>query len=335
MEIREERQASPVADPVSALVAVTIPIINGVLHSIGSEYLDKYDGDRTAVPLKMVGKLRSEGDGDVGVAFEYAIHDAVLSGVDVVVERIADALKECRIREGDPASILFAREKQGSKQLISTEIDLITDESRVLSGRRGQPVKLKKYLNQLSAAFTRPATGPYLPQSIRGLWKADLFLGSPEPDRWVGTSVKINPTQLKAAPGLRIAVIPSRSGRSDAIRHDESKRLVICPIPHDESFMQIFYAGLRVVQALCFTNFKMPREVLLESPIEREVARIYVQRRQHPALEVTEAVRVFAQPHLLQRTNEEAVSTASLGTRPPSTGTIVSPFPMQTRLFDP
>lgn len=333
MEIREERQAAPVADPVSALVAVTIPIINGVLYSIGSEYLDAYNGDRTAVPLKMVGKLRSEGDGDVGIAFEYAIHDAVLNGVGFVVERIADALKACRIKEGDPASILFAIEKQGSKQLISTELDLITDESRVLSGRRGQPVKLRKHFNQLASAFSRATTRPNLPQSIRGLWKADLFLGSPGPDRWVGTSVKINPSDLRAAAGLRIAVVPSRSGRADAIRYDEAKNLVICPIPHDESFMQIFYAGWRVVQALCSTNFELPREVVLESPIEREVARIYAERREHPAVDVIDAVRIFGQPHLLDTTTE-AVATASLGPRAPGTGMVISPFPMQTSLFE-
>jgi hypothetical protein len=333
VEIREERQASPVGDPVSALTAVTRPIISGVLHSIGLEYLDSYEGDRTAVPLKMVGKLRTQGDGDVGIAFEYAIHDAILTGDSVVTERVSEALKKCRIREGDPASILFAIEKQGSKQLISTELDLITNESRVLSGKRGQPVKLRKYLNQLAAAFRRPTTRPNLPQSINGLWKADLFLGSPEPDRWVGTSVKINPTDLRAAAGLRIAIIPTRAGRADAIRFDEAKNLVVCPIPHDESFMQIFYSGVRVVQALCSTNFKMPREVVLESPIEREVARIYVERRERPTSEVLDAVGLFAQPHLLETVTEN-VGTTSIGVPvTPGTGTVVGPFPMQTELF--
>ena len=42
MEIREEVQANPVADEVAALVAVTRPILNGVLVSIGGEYLDPW-----------------------------------------------------------------------------------------------------------------------------------------------------------------------------------------------------------------------------------------------------------------------------------------------------
>ncbi len=166
-------------DPVSALLAVTRPIINGVAHSIGGEYLDAYDRGRTAVPLRMIGRLRKEGDGDIGIAFEYAIHEAVQRENAIVLERVTDALKFCNIKNGDPASIRFAIEKQGSKQLISTDLDLITDNSRALSGKQGQPVKLKKYLNQLAAAFRRPKTGPNLPQSIKGRWKADLFLGSP------------------------------------------------------------------------------------------------------------------------------------------------------------
>lgn len=139
MEIREERQASPVADEVSALVAVTRPIVAGVLQSIGAEYLEAFNNDRAAVPLKLLGRLRKQGDGDCGVAFEYAVHDAVHTGQAAVSERVVDALKMCRIN-GDPASILFAIEKQGAKQLVSTELALVTNNSRVLSGKQGQPV---------------------------------------------------------------------------------------------------------------------------------------------------------------------------------------------------
>ncbi len=216
MEIREERQASPVADAVGALIAVSRPILAGVLHSIGAEYFEAYDGDRGRVPLKMLGRLRSEGDGDCGIAFEYAIHEAIQAQNPAVCNRVADALRLVRISQGNPASILFAIEKQGAKQLISTDSDLITGDSRVLSGKRGQPVKLKKQLNVLAAAFRRPSTRPNLPQSIRGLWKADLFLGSPLPDHWVGTTVKINARALEAAPGLRVAIIPTQSGKSDS-----------------------------------------------------------------------------------------------------------------------
>jgi hypothetical protein len=331
VEIREERQASPVAEIVSALVAVTRPIIGGVLYSIGAEYLDAYDGDRSQVQLKSLGRLRKEGDGDVGIAFEYAIHDAVLTHNAVIGERVTDALKLCRISKGDPASILFAIEKQGAKQLISTELGLITDNSRVLSGKQGQPVKLRKYLNQLAAAFRRPTTRLNLPQSIRGLWKADLFLGSHEPDHWVGTTVKINPAHLEAGPGLRVAIIPTQAGRSDAIRKDDAKNLVICPVPHDASFMQVFYEGWRIVQALCATDFKLPKEVDLPSPLHREVARIYVERRNFPVVQVLDATAKFGQPHLLETTTASVASTPFQADVPVGTSTVLGPFPMQTQ----
>lgn len=327
MEIREERQASPVADVVSALVAVTRPIINGVLQSIGAEYVEGYSSDRSSIPLKMLGRLRKQGDGDCGVAFEYAVHDAVYSGQATVTQRVTDALKLCRIN-GDPASVLFAIEKQGAKQLISTELSLVTDNSRVLSGKQGQPVKLRKHLNTLAAAFRRPTTRLNLPQSIRGLWKADLFLGSPGPDHWVGTTVKINPQHLESAPGLRIAIVPTQSGKSDNIRRDESKNLVICPVPHDGSFMQVFYEGWRIVQALCETDFKMPREVDLPNPVHREVARIFVERRDFQVGEVLEATAKFGQPHLLD-TKTDLVSSAPFSSDiAPSTGTVISPYPL-------
>jgi hypothetical protein len=298
------------------------------LQSIAAEYLDAYDGERTAIPLKMLGKLRAQGDGDTGIAFEYAIHDAIRNENTTVVERVAEALDKCRIRDGDPKSILFAIEKQGAKQLIDTDLDLITGDSRVLSGKQGQPAKLSKHMNQLAAAFRRPTTRLNLPQSIRGLWKADLFLGSQTPDHWVGTSVKYNAVRLEAAPGLRIAIVPTQAGRSDSIRHDEQKNLVICPVPHDASFMQTFHEGWRIVQALCESDFKMPKDVDLPTPLQREAARVLVERREFPVLEVIEATKKFAQPHLLETTTESVATTAMQSTVAPDTHTIVGPFPL-------
>ena len=243
-----------------------------------------------------------------------------------MAERIADALAQCRIG-GDPASILFAVEKAGAKQLISTELELITDNSRILSGNVGQPAKLKRHLNTIAAAFRRAHVRNDLPQSIRGLWKADLFLGSPGPDHWVGTSVKVNPTHLEGAAGLRVGIIPTQAGRSDAIRKDDHRNLILCPLPHDYSFTQVFYEGLRIVQALCATDFAMPSEVLLPTPAHREVARMWAERRDASVMDVVEAVRVFAQPELLVTQDELVPSVSFATTAAPDTLTVISPFP--------
>lgn len=327
MEIREEHQQNPVADEVSALIAVTRPIIAGVLQSISSEMIDAAGHNRDDLPLKLLGRLRKQGDGDCGIAFEYAIHEAIMAREPVATDRVAEALKLCRITYGEPASILFAIEKAGAQQLISTEIGLITDNSRCLSGKRGQPVKLRNHLTALAAAFRRPNARLNLPQSIRGLWKADLFLGSTAPDHWVGTTVKINPTQLEAASGLRVAIIPSFAGRSDAIQLDAQKNLVLCPMPHDGSFMQIFYEGWRVIQALCETDFRMPREVDIPNPMHREVARVYTERRTFPVRDVLDATKKFAQPELLTTTDETVASVSYRGRVEPGTDTVISPTP--------
>jgi hypothetical protein len=329
MQLREERQASPVEDPVGALVAVARPILVSILGSIGADFMSDYE-DRGAMALRELGRRRKEGDGDTGIAFEYAIHDAVRTANPIVNERVADALTKCRITQGDPASILFAIEKQGSQQLIDTELGLVTDESRWLSGTRGQPPKLKNYMSQLAAAFRRSNTRPNLPQSIRGLWKADLFLGSAVPDHWVGTTVKYNPKRLEAAPGLRIAIVPTQSGHGDSVRLDDAKNLVICPIPHDASFVQTFHEAWRIVQALCEKDFKMPRDVDVPSPVHREAARIFVERRDFPIGEVIAATEKFSQPHLLDAKTENVATAPFEAEHLPGTRTIVGPFPLET-----
>lgn len=327
MQVREERQVNEVAEDVSALVAVTRPIIAGLLHSIGEEFLAAHGG-RENMRLADLGRVRKANDGDLGVAFEYAVHDAIVNGNPIVMDRISTALRRCRIERGTPASILFAMEKNGAKQLIETQRDLITPDSRVLSGLRGQPVKLQRYMNQLAAAFHRPTTRLALPRSIQGLWKADLFVGSTIPDHWVGTTIKINPRQLEGAPGLRIAIVPTSSGRSDAVRLDDAKNLIVCPLPHDYSFMQTFHEGMRIVQALAARDFRMPTDAELPNPMHREVARIYVERRDFPVRDVLDAVAIFAQPELLDTSTEQISAVTFESQSTPDTSTMLGPIPL-------
>jgi hypothetical protein len=108
------------------------------------------------LPLKILGRLRKEGDGDCGIAFDYAVHDAVISHEPVVAERVADALTKCGVSGGDPAPILFAIEKSGSQELISTEPSLVMDNSPVLLSEGGRPVGLREHLAAIGAAFRLP-----------------------------------------------------------------------------------------------------------------------------------------------------------------------------------
>jgi hypothetical protein len=325
MEIWEDRQKNPVADDVSALVAVTGPIIAGVLRSVSAEVSNTF-GERDRLPLKMLGRLRKEAAGDCGIAFEYAVHDALNSRDPIVVERVADALDKCGIAQGGPASILFAMEKSGAQELISTEPSLVTENSPMLLGEGGRPVSLRDSLSAIGAAFRLPDPFLNVAQSIRGLWKTELFFGSADLDRWVRASVSISQALLAGAREPRIVVVPSMEGYSDAIKLDEQRNIVICPVPHDGRFMQIFHEGWNIVQALCVRNFEMSGIDDILSPVHREVARIYAERREFPILEVVEATRKFAQPELLT-TSTEIVPNVQFGTTAvPATSTIITPI---------
>ena len=324
MEIWEDRQMNPVADEVSALVAVTGPIIAGVLGSISAEVSSKL-GERDRLPLKMLGRLRKEADGDCGIAFEYAMHEAVNSRDPNVVERVADALNKCGISGGYPASILFAMEKSGAQELISTEPRLVADRSSVLLGEGGRPVSLRDSLSAISAAFRLPDSLLNVAQSIRGLWRTELFFGSADLDRWVGASVSIGQLILGNARGPRIVIIPRVPGESDAVRLDEQRNVVVCPVPHDGSFIRIFHDGWHIVQALCARNFEIAG-IDIPNPLHREVARIYAERREFPILEVVEATRKFAQPELLTTSTEIVTNVQFETTVVPATSMMITPI---------
>lgn len=163
----------------------------------------------------------------------------------------------------DPASILFGVEKTGSLSLIDTVKEKLTEDSRLLAGIRAQPAKLRRHIDSIAAAFRKKEARAALPWSISGLWKADLFVGYTDSDRWVATTVKINPSHLEGARGLRIGIVPAREGATDVVRKDEARNLVICPLPHDGAFMQVFYQGWVVVQQFIAADAYVPKEVFL------------------------------------------------------------------------
>ena len=193
----------------------------------------------------------------------------------------------------------FGAEKNGALRLIDTAKGLLTDDSRLLTGAQAQPVKLRRYINLLAAAFRRPTTRLFLPASISGAWKADLFLGMKDSDRWVGTSVKINASQLEGATGIRVGIVPSRQGKSDKITFDVSKNLVICPLPYDAAFMEVFYSAWVIVQQFIASDAQIPKEASLPSTSQRMVAKLLAERRAFPIVDVIEALGPIAQPELL------------------------------------
>ena len=124
--------------------------------------------------------------------------------------------------------------------------------------------------------------------------------------------MKINAAALEGARGLRIGIVPSREGISDAIRQDGTRNLVICPLPYDGSFMEIFYLGWEVVQQFLAADAYLPKEVNLPRPAQRQVARYLSDRREFDVLSVVDALSPLAQPELLE-THEAAADVVLSG----------------------
>ena len=258
------------------------------------------------IKLRQIPRIYRQGDGDCGICFEYAVHEAIASKNQKNVDKIDDVLaNHCKIKSGDISSLLFGAEKTGSLQIIQSVKENLTNESRLLVGTKGQPVRLKKHIDAVASSFRRAKERDNLPESIKGLWKADLFIGRPTPDQWIGTTVKINPSHLEAAKGLRLGIVPSRQGTNDLIYKDDKRNLIVCPIPYDGSFMEVFYYAWIIVQQFIAADAKMPKEVKLPRPSDRQVCQILSDRREFPVLDVLDALLPLAQPELLDTETKE------------------------------
>jgi hypothetical protein len=330
LQLRLELQENPVADEVSAITAVVRPVLAGILYALKADVVREAGGYQN-LKLFMLPRLRRPGDGDIGICFEYAVHDALNKQNPMVTDRVADALNLCKLPGQGIASILFGAEKNGALSLIDTAKELLTDDSVLLYGTQGRPVKLRRHIDSVAAAFRKPDARLWLPQSISGLWKADLFTGNRDTDRWIGSTLKINRQQLEGAKGLRLGIVPAHEGESDAIVKDDAKHLVVCPLPYDRSFMQVFYQAWEVAVQFLAADARVPREAHLPRPPSRQVARFLEDRRDFPVVDVIDALGPLAQPHLLrtQESSAEMVETKRKQTE--TTTALMAPIPLQTQ----
>lgn len=306
MDISKYYKAEEIESEVNALYAVIVPILRGITYSLKRKMLKDFKLTYETITLAQLARVYREGSGDAGICFEYAIHDAILNSNPDVLDRIDTALiKYCKIKTGTPTSILFGAEKSGAMQLIDSVTEHLTDESYLLTGNVGKPIKLKKHIQGVLNAFRKKSEREKLPNSINGLWKADLFVGKSEADRWVGTTVKINPSQLEGAKGLRLALVPGNYGKSDKIHLNETKNLIVCPLPYDQSFVEIFYQGWNIVKMFLNADAHLPKESMLPRGSDRFVCKELEIRRSFPVLDVIEAFSVLQQPGLILVDDEE------------------------------
>jgi len=131
------------------------------------------------VKIKMLPRLYRAGDGDCGICFEYAVHEAMNRGDGRVLERIRDAATLCNVPGNEIKSILFGVEKSGALQLIDTAKGILTEDSRLRYGTRGQPTKLRRHLATIAGAFRNRQTRAALHIRSEDFGKPICLLGFP------------------------------------------------------------------------------------------------------------------------------------------------------------
>ena len=219
----------------------------------------------------------------------------------LVVDRVNDALRLCRVPGHDLTSLLFGAEKTGSQQIIETAKDVLTSDSSLLYGRGGGPSSSRATSPVSPRHSGDPPREHGSLQSISGVWRADLFLGTLDEQKWVGTTVKIKASDLTGATGLRVGIHPLKEGESDRPRLDEKRNLVLCPLHHDGSFMELFYRAWVLIETFLAADAKLPHEAALPEGPRRHVARELHKRREFTVLDVMAWLEGIGQPSCWRR----------------------------------
>lgn len=76
LEIRVEQQRNAVTDEVSALTAVVRSILEGALYAVNKDVIAEAGG-HDGITLAMLARVYRPGNGDCGLCFEWAVHDAM------------------------------------------------------------------------------------------------------------------------------------------------------------------------------------------------------------------------------------------------------------------
>lgn len=295
----KSRQLAEVSDAVRSKLAMVAPVFEATLYSLRRERIERFGG-LEAITLEDLSRDFRDGSGDAGICFEYAIHDAIAHESPLIEPLASEVLEDfCNI-SGGASSILFGPEKDGVIPILESAQDALTEDARVYVGNRGQPPKLRQYIPQIVNAFRRHEERNKLPRSINGLWKADLFLGSGDAERWVGTTVKINPSNLEGAQGLRIGIYPQVDAK-DAPRKDEALNLIRLPLPYDAAFMELFYKAFFLTRAFMKADARRPPAVKLPDAEDRLITDQLEIRRNFPVVQVLEWLRETGQQNLLDK----------------------------------
>ncbi len=326
MKIQKAMQNTPITDAARARIALTLPVLKGVLLALQHQRVERLGGYEK-ITLADLGREYREGSGDCGICFEYAVHDALQAKDPNIYNRISTILNDFIGIKAGAESILFGAEKTGGISLIETSHHLINDNSRILSGKIGQPAKLKKQWDTIKRALRSTNARDRLPTSIKGLWKADLFLGSSDEGRWVGSTLKLNKSDFEGAAGLRIGIYPE-SKKGERPSKDENNNLILCPLPYDNSFMELFNTSFFIIKQMLLADARVPKPVALPNSADRFVAQQFEDRRDFSVLEIIEAMYPLGQIGLV---SERVIGTPVGDSETPIDA--VAPVPVKIDIF--
>jgi hypothetical protein len=120
-------------------------------------------------------------------------------------------------------------------------------------------------------------------------------------------STKSWPVHFQGAAGLRLGIYPeTRKGEGPS--RDDTNNLVLCPLPYDVNFMEVFYSSFFAVKQFLLADAKLPKPVALPNSADRFLAQQFEDRREFSVLEIIEYMYPLGQPDL---TAESVVGSSS------------------------
>lgn len=304
MKYTLEIQTSLISEPIRARYAMAIPILYGMLYSTKRNIIEQCGG-YNKITFETFCRIYIEHSGDYGICFEYAVHDSIRARQPSIYDKVSYVLDQfCKIGSRTE-SILFGSEKNGKQSILESAKCILTDNSRLLPGTQSPPTFLKRHIDNISLAMRQGHIANSLPSSIRGIWKADLFLGNPDTDYWVATTLKTNRSNIEAAPGLRIAMYPEERPNEEP---RVSGSLIHCPLPYNGDFMQLFGATFQIVKHVIAAHGKMPSPAALVYYHDQEVAKWLADRAHYPLVDILAALETIKQVDLLGQTHQESTN---------------------------